>query len=113
MDGEPATYDLLRELEDSGELTLRLRVPLWQTPQTTDEQVEAQLPLVDVRGRLWSGGVVKFFADGVIDTGTAWLEAPDTQGEGTAPFWPRAGADGAADRALRAGGLPGRDAHDR
>ena len=52
MDGEPATYDLLRELEDSDELTLRLRVPLWQTPQTTDEQVEAQLPLCDVRGRL-------------------------------------------------------------
>ena len=31
---------------------------------------------------------MKFFADGVIDTGTAWLEAPDTHGEGTAPFWP-------------------------
>ena len=29
MDGEPATYDLLRDLEDTDELTMRLRVPLW------------------------------------------------------------------------------------
>ena len=88
MDGEPATYDLLRDLEGTDELTMRLRVPLWMTPETTDEEMEAQLPLRDVRGRLWRGGVVKFFADGVIDSGTAWLEQPDTHGEGLEPFWP-------------------------
>ena len=88
MDGEPATYDLLRDLEGTDELTMRLRVPLWMTPETTDEEMEAQLPLRDVRGRLWRGGVVKFFADGVIDSGTAWLEQPDTHGEGREPFWP-------------------------
>ena len=88
MDGEPATYDLLRDLEGTEELTMRLRVPLWQTPHMTDEEMEAQLPLRDARGRLWRGGVVKFFADGVIDSGTAWLEQPDTHGEGLTPFWP-------------------------
>ena len=88
MDGEPATYDLLRDLEGTDELTMRLRVPLWMTPETTDEEMEAQLPLRDVRGRLWRGGVVKFFADGVIDSGTAWLEEPDTHGEGLKPYWP-------------------------
>src|SRR6185295_2364314 len=71
MDGEPATHDLLRDLEGTEELSMRLRVPLWQTPETSDEQVEAQLGLRDVRGELWRGGVVKFFADGVIDAGTA------------------------------------------
>ncbi len=88
MDGEPATHDLLRDLEGTEELTMRLRVPLWQTPETSDEEVEAQLRLRDVHGELWRGGVVKFFADGVIDAGTAWLEAPDTHGESLASFWP-------------------------
>jgi predicted amidohydrolase YtcJ len=88
MDGDPGTLDLLRELEASGSLTLRLRVPLWQTPETTDEEMEAQLGLRDARGQLWRGGTVKFFADGVIDSGTAWLQEPDTHGESVEPFWP-------------------------
>jgi predicted amidohydrolase YtcJ len=88
MDGEPATHDLLRDLEGTEELTLRLRVPQWLMPDMSDDELAARLALRDARGRLWSGGVAKFFADGVIDTGTAWLEAPDTHGEGTAPFWP-------------------------
>lgn len=88
MDGEPATLDLLRDLEGTDELTLRARVPLWVTPETTDEEIEAWLGLRDARGALWRGGVAKFFADGVIDAGTAWLDAPDTHGESVTPFWP-------------------------
>ncbi|MDA0165843.1 amidohydrolase [Solirubrobacter ginsenosidimutans] len=88
MDGEPATHDLLRDLEGTEELTLRLRVPQWLTPDMSDEALAARIALRDARGRLWCGGVAKFFADGVIDAGTAWLEAPDTQGESTASFWP-------------------------
>jgi len=88
MDGDLGTLEMLRELEGSGELTMRLRHPFWITPETSDEQIEHLLTLKDVRGRLWRGGVVKFFADGVIDAGTAWLEAPDTHGESITPFWP-------------------------
>ena len=88
MDGEPATHDLLRDLEGTEELTLRLRVPQWLTPDMSDEELEARIALRDARGQLWRAGVAKFFADGVIDTGTAWLEAPDTHGEGREPFWP-------------------------
>ena len=88
MDGEPETIDLLRDLEGTEELTMRLRVPLWISPETTDEQMDAWLKLRDARGRLWRGGVAKFFADGVIDAGTAWLQAPDTHGEGVSSFWP-------------------------
>ena len=113
MDGEPETIDLLRDLEGTEELTMRLRVPLWITPDTDDASMEAWLALRDARGRLWRGGVAKFFADGVIDAGTAWLEAPDTHGEGLTPFWPDPERMAALDRALRRRGLPARDAHDR
>ena len=72
----------------SGDLTCRAVVPLWQTPETTVEEMHAQLPLRDEHGRLWRAGVAKFFIDGVIDTGTGWLYEPDTLGDGTEPFWP-------------------------
>jgi predicted amidohydrolase YtcJ len=88
MDGKPATYDLLRDLEASGELTLRLVVPLWVEPETGDDEQEQWLALRDERGRLWRGGVAKFFADGVVETGTAWLQEPDARGGGTASYWP-------------------------
>src|SRR6478735_3649531 len=41
MDGEPETIDLLRDLEGTEELTMRLRVPLWITPDVSDEQMDA------------------------------------------------------------------------
>jgi predicted amidohydrolase YtcJ len=88
MNGVPESYDLMRELEASDELKLRAIVPLWQAPERTFEEMEAQLPLRDVRGRLWRGGTAKFFIDGVIDTGTGWLHEPDALGGGTEPFWP-------------------------
>jgi predicted amidohydrolase YtcJ len=64
---------------------MRLRVPLLVTPTTAHEDY---LPLRDERGTLWRGGAAKFFADGVIDSGTAWLAEPDTHGAGTSCFWP-------------------------
>jgi predicted amidohydrolase YtcJ len=91
MDGSPETLDLMRELEASGDLTVRARVPLWQHPDTPFEEMESQLSLRGERGRLWSAGIAKFFIDGVIDTGTGWLYEPDTEGDGTQPFWPDPG----------------------
>lgn len=46
------------------------------------------LPHRDDRGRRWRGRTAKFFIDGVNDAGTAWLYAPDSEGEGLTPFWP-------------------------
>lgn len=91
MDGSADSYALARDLEESGDLDIRLVIPVWQRPDTSPEETEAQLALRDVRGRLWRGGVAKFFADGVIDTGTGWLLDPDTAGGSTAPFWPDPG----------------------
>jgi predicted amidohydrolase YtcJ len=88
MDGQPATFDLLRELEGNGDLPVRIISPLWQQPEMSFDEIRAQLPLRDERGKRWRGGVAKFFIDGVIESGTAWLVEPDTKGAGTLPFWP-------------------------
>jgi predicted amidohydrolase YtcJ len=88
MDGSPESFELLRELEASGRLTVRLVVPLWIKPAHGDDELDAYARLADEHGKLWRGGVAKFFIDGVVETGTAWLEEPDTQGGGTKAFWP-------------------------
>ena len=113
MDGDPGTLELLRDLEGTDELSMRLRIPQWITPELDDAAIEERIKLRDARGKLWSGGVAKFFADGVIDAGTAWLEAPDTHGEGLTPFWPDPERMAAVMTRFAERGLPARDAHDR
>lgn len=88
MDGSPETFALLKDLESTGELTLRMAVPLWVKPEHGEDVVAEYLSLGDERGALWRGGIAKFFIDGVVETGTAWLEEPDTRGQGRLPFWP-------------------------
>jgi predicted amidohydrolase YtcJ len=88
MDGDPQTFAALRDLEATGDLTLRLVVPLWVKPEHDETVLTQYLALAGEHGELWRGGVAKFFIDGVVETGTAWLEAPDTRGDGRVPFWP-------------------------
>ena len=88
MNGSPETHELLRRLEAEGDLTARIVVPFWIEPDTSLDEMRALAELRDEGGRLWRGGAAKFFIDGVIDTGTAWLDEPDTLGDGTEPFWP-------------------------
>ena len=88
MLGWPWLLDDIEELEARGDLTLRCVVPLLMEPDVTDEELEALLALRDRAGARWRGGVAKFFIDGVIDSGTAWLFEPGPHGEGTEPFWP-------------------------
>jgi predicted amidohydrolase YtcJ len=91
MLGRPELFDDLEALEARGELTLRCVVPLFQDPTVSEEAIAEDLALRDRRGRRWRGGVAKFFIDGVIDSGTAWLWQPGPHGEGTQPFWPDPG----------------------
>lgn len=87
MDGTSASFDLAAELEESGQLDARLVIPVWHQPGTAIEETERQLGSCLRRGRLWRGGVVKFFADGVIETGTGWLLEPDGFGRRTTSIW--------------------------
>ena len=88
MDGSPDELDVYRRLEENDDLTCRVVVPLWQQPDTTPAEMRDQLPFRDDRGRHWRCGAAKFFIDGVIETGTAWLIDADTKGQGLHPFWP-------------------------
>src|SRR5262249_2179190 len=88
MDGTLATHDLLRELEANGDLVQRFVVPFTVVPESQPDDWAALIPYRDAGGRRWRAGVAKFFIDGVIDAGTGWLYEPDTEGEGTLPFWP-------------------------
>jgi predicted amidohydrolase YtcJ len=88
MDGDLDTVELLASLEAEGELGLRVLLHQFVHPYTEDEQVEAMLRVRDRRGRRWQADGVKLMVDGVIDTGTAWLEQADSHGDGTASFWP-------------------------
>ena len=96
MDGSSETHEMLRRLESRKDLTMRIIAPFWIKPETSVEEMLAFTALRDERGRLWRGGVAKFFIDGVIDTGTAWLDDPDTLGDGLEPFWPDPAAYDAA-----------------
>ncbi len=88
MDGSPATHDELRELEARGELAVRIVAPLHVQPDAPFEELERWTLLRDAHGERWRGGVAKFFIDGVIEPGTAWLEEPDASGLGLQPLWP-------------------------
>jgi len=91
MIGAPALFDDVDELEARGDLTLRCVVPLLLEPGTTDEQIDCLVAMRDRHGLRWRAGAAKFFIDGVIDSGTAWLFEPGPHGEGTEPFWPDPG----------------------
>ena len=63
-------------------------VPMHQEPAIGDEEVERRLALAGEHGRLWRAGTAKFFLDGVLESGTAWLLEPGPDGENAHPFWP-------------------------
>jgi predicted amidohydrolase YtcJ len=87
MDFLEEPFDLLRLIEAEGELPLRLRFSPWIEPKHTPDDWARVLGWQGTGGRRWKIHGVKFFLDGTIDGGTAWLEAPDTHGESTTSVW--------------------------
>ena len=67
---------------------MRQVVPFTVQPTMDDDEIGAAIAAGAQSGRLWRSGWAKFFIDGVVESGTAWLEQPDTQGRGTEPNWP-------------------------
>jgi len=87
MDFLEEPFDLLRLIEADGELPLRLRFSPWVEPKHSQEDWERILGWQGTGGRRWKVHGVKFFLDGTIDGGTAWLDAPDTHGQSTQSVW--------------------------
>lgn len=97
--------ELVGAVAEETVLPLRLRFAPWCMPGV-DEAGLAELVAAQGRGgRHWTVGGVKFFMDGTVEGGTAWLEHADCHGQGTAAFWPDPDAYAAAVRHLHAAGV--------
>lgn len=96
---------LLATVEYENDLPLRLRLAPWCMPGADEEELEALIALQRQAGRHWQVGGVKFFMDGTVEGGTAWLEHADCHGQGTEAFWPDPEAYARAVRTLDAAGV--------
>ena len=83
MDGNFYTLELLEEIRNKGNLTCRVKVPFHFKTEMRIEKLE----LASKMNERWdddflSSGLVKFFMDGVLDSGTAFLidDYADTPG---------------------------------
>ncbi|QIM19455.1 amidohydrolase [Leucobacter coleopterorum] len=88
MDGNSGTLDLLEELDSSGSgLPVRIVSAMDVKPSYTAAERATIRAQRDRAGERWRGGVIKLYADGVIDTGAGWLYEPDVDGDGITGFW--------------------------
>ncbi|MFB0836047.1 amidohydrolase [Arthrobacter halodurans] len=106
MDFEEDSGELLASLDGDGALALRLRCAPFCFPGVGTEELDEFVALQRRGGRDWKVDGVKFMIDGTIDGGTAWLQAPDSHGESTAPFWPDPHEYAWAVRHLAEAGVP-------
>jgi predicted amidohydrolase YtcJ len=106
MDFGHHSGDLVASLEASGELPIRLRFAPWCMPADGPEYVEHLIDTQRLSGRRWKVDGVKFFLDGTVEGGTAWLTHADSCGESTAPGWPELDKYDNAIRRLDAAGVP-------
>ncbi|KUN28584.1 amidohydrolase [Streptomyces antibioticus] len=86
-------------------LPVRLRFAPWCMPGVDEAGLAELIGLQGSGGRHWRVGGVKFFMDGTVEGGTAWLEHADCHGQGTEAFWPDPKAYAAAVRHLHAAGV--------
>ncbi|QXJ24399.1 amidohydrolase [Actinomadura graeca] len=103
----PGTAAVLDALDDGDRLPLRVLLAPWALPGDVEETLDTVRALRDRGpGRRWRTGAVKFFLDGTIDGGSAWLHRPDCAGEGRFPVWEDPGRYDAAVRRVVELGLP-------
>ncbi|MCX5378666.1 amidohydrolase [Streptomyces sp. NBC_00091] len=96
---------LLATVEYEADLPLRLRLAPWCMPGADGAALAWLIELQGTRGRHWQVGGVKFFMDGTVEGGTAWLEHADCHGQGTEAFWPDPEEYSRAVRVLDAAGV--------
>lgn len=105
MDSDPNILDDLAALEADGDLSVRLVMAMWRKPTMTLTEMREALPDQVRHGRRWRTGAAKFFLDGVVGGGTAWLDEPDRHGRRGGPFWEDTGHYAAAVRMHAAAGV--------
>ncbi len=87
MDGNRYTCQLLRELQDEGRLTARVKVPFHFKPHMELSELDRADAMTAEYNDDWvSCGFVKMFMDGVVDSRTAYMlndypDAPGLRGE--------------------------------
>ncbi|GAA4973396.1 amidohydrolase [Kineococcus glutinatus] len=106
MDFEGDSHDLVRALEEDGELPVRWRFAPFVMPGATRADLDRVVEQQRLHGRRWQVEGAKFMIDGTVDGGTAWLAEADTHGESTRPFWPDPEEYVHAVRHLAAQGVP-------
>ncbi|GAA4284193.1 amidohydrolase [Brevibacterium daeguense] len=86
-DGRDWHLGILNAIESSGGLPVRLHLAMWHRPSDDDARVEELISMLGTSGDRYRIQLIKMFMDGVIDTGTAWLQEPDVCGQGGRAFW--------------------------
>ncbi|MBT2401547.1 amidohydrolase family protein, partial [Streptomyces sp. ISL-100] len=99
------SLELLAAVEETDDLPVRLLLAPWCMPGADAADLDELVALQKESGRLWCVGGVKFFMDGTVEGGTAWLEHADCHGQGTEAFWPDPAAYTAAVRHLHTAGV--------
>ncbi|MFE9395066.1 amidohydrolase [Streptomyces flavidovirens] len=97
--------ELLAAVEETQDLPVRLLLAPWCMPGAGTAELDELVALQKESGRLWRVGGVKFFMDGTVEGGTAWLEHADCHGQGTEAFWPDPAAYTEAVRHLHTAGV--------
>ncbi len=87
MDAGGDVLDLLRAVEEEHDLPLRLRLAPWCQPGIDTDGLRELAALQGTSGRNWLVGGVKFFMDGTVEGGSAWLEHPDCHGQSNGALW--------------------------
>ncbi|MFC5665242.1 amidohydrolase [Kitasatospora misakiensis] len=87
MDAGGDSVELLRAVEERYELPLRLRLAPWCNPGTDRDGLDELAAQQGTAGRNWLVGGVKFFMDGTVEGGSAWLEHPDCHGQNRDALW--------------------------
>jgi predicted amidohydrolase YtcJ len=88
MDFAEGSTELVTAAEEGGGLPIRLRFAPFCMPGATRAELDHIAAEQGRGGRRWQVEGVKFFIDGTIDGGTAWLEHADAHGDSLHPFWP-------------------------
>ncbi|KUN87020.1 amidohydrolase [Streptomyces griseoruber] len=97
--------ELVEAVARESVLPVRLRFAPWCMPGVDRAGLDELVAGQGRGGRHWTVDGVKFFMDGTVEGGTAWLEHADCHGQGTEAFWPDPDGYAAAVRHLHAAGV--------